>query len=598
MVRETFVRDDHGRIVGVMAAEVDVQLAVTSSMGEDALRRKVRLIPFGTGLHVASTIELDPGSGQLRLEAIEDRAPGSETVILSVAPSMLSACVDALPALAEFPYGCTEQTLSRFVPAVAVRTVATAIGAKASRIDPELDAKIREGLQKIASMQDDSGGWGWWSGGRSDPYITSYAVMALSRARIDGVSVSRNMLTRGRDALRSMLTEIERRPDDLAYALFAIAQADEALHGDRQVRNDEAMVRWAGQLFEDRDELSAYARALLARVLMRYGSRDVSVLLLRHLNNDVRINSTVDTAHWGETRNYYWRGQGAVESTAFVLQAFVEVDPGHRLRAQAARWLVLNRRGNQWDSTRSSAHAIYALCDHLKDSDELRPEYTLTVSQRGEELLKLDIGPNDLIDGGGRFELPAEVLDHGAIDVQLDGTGRAYLTLEADAFSRAREIEPTGHGVEITREVVRLRPQRTLGSGVVNFEEALDASSRLDSGERIRIRLRLVAHHDVDYVMVEDPRAAGFEPIERSGRFGTHGLHGRREVRDDRTAFFVTHLGEGEHVIEYELRAESPGSYHVAPARALAMYLPDVAGHSAHEDLVVEARPEASKQGR
>jgi hypothetical protein len=169
------------------------------------------------------------------------------------------------------------------------------------------------------------------------------------------------------------------------------------------------------------------------------------------------------------------------------------------------------------------------------------------------------------------------------------------VTFEADAFSRAREIEAAGNVARIEREVVRLDPRRTLGAGVVDFEVPLDDGDTVRSGDRLRVRLRLDLDHDVDFLIVEDPRPAGAEPIEQRSGFTSFGrTSGHREVRDDRTAFFLDALSEGEHVIEYELVAESPGVFHVAPARAMAMYLPDVAGHSTRTSLEIVPKPDRS----
>ena len=52
------------------------------------------------------------------------------------------------------------------------------------------------------------------------------------------------------------------------------------------------------------------------------------------------------------------------------------------------------------------------------------------------------------------------------------------------------------------------------------------------------------------------------------------------DVRDDRIAFFARHLAKGEHVIEYNLRAQTHGSNHVLPAMLQAMYDPSIRAYS------------------
>lgn len=591
------VRDDQGRIVGVRPGSVDVQVAVRSDAGEDALRRSVDVHPFGTGLHVAATRELGPGRTVLTFDPIRDRLPGSETVTLTVAPSMLSAAIDALPGLAAYPYGCVEQTLSRFVPAVAVRDVARRVGVSTRRFDPELDAKVRDGLARIRELQNTGGGWSWWGGSDrpTHPYITAHVLLALAEARDAGVAVDRGMIERGRDALRGVMADLEGRADDMAYALMALARADQVLDG--AARHPAALERWVGQLRDGRDDLTPYARALTASVLHAYAMDEDAQLVLAHLDNDVQTNDRVDTAHWGRSHGYWWRGHGAVETTSFVLRAMVAIDPDHPRRDAVARWLVMNRRGNQWDSTRSSAHALYALVDHLDGADELDPDYTLVARQGGAEILRVAV--DDVIDGGGRFALAAGVLDGGPIELELEGRGRAYVTFEGDAYSQAHDVPASANILAVRREVVRLEPTRTLGAGVVDVEVPMEDGDAIASGDRLRIRLHLRADHEVDFILVEDPRVAGAEPIEQlSGPFQSHGVWGHREIRDDRTAFFVDTLREGEHVIEYEVVAESPGSFHVAPARALAMYLPDVAGNSTRTRVEIVAAPDGPVRGR
>lgn len=593
----TLIRDDLGRIVGVEPGSIDVQIAVESDVGDDALRRVVEVHPFGTGLHVATTRELGPGRSVLEFDPIRDRLPGSEVVSLTIAPSMLAAALDALPGLAEFPYGCVEQTLSRFVPALAVRAITRRVGVPTDRFDPELDDKVATGLKRIADLQRGDGGWSWWGGdgGVANPYITAHVLLALSEAIDAGVDVDRGMLRRGHDAMRSMLVKVEARPDDLAYALVALRRAQIALSD--APRRDEAMERMARQLLERRNDLTPYARALTATALHLQGDADGAALVLAHLENDVRTNDRLDTAHWGATGFYWWRGHGAVETTSFVLQAMVAIDPDHPRRDAVARWLVTNRRGHLWDSTRSTAHALYALVDHLDGAAELDPDYTLVVRQGGEEILRTQV--DDVIDGGGRFALEAAVIDGGPLELEVVGTGRAYVTFEADAFSRAEEIDAGGNVIAVRREVVRLQPQRTLGQGVVDFEVPMRAGDAVESGDRLRVRLRLTLDHDVDFVMVDDPRVAGAEPVEStSGSFGHGGLWGHREVRDGRTVFFFDAVGEGEHVVEYEVVAESPGIYRVGPARASGMYLPDVTANSTNTRIEITAVEDGPAGGR
>ena len=49
-----------------------------------------------------------------------------------------------------------------------------------------------------------------------------------------------------------------------------------------------------------------------------------------------------------------------------------------------------------------------------------------------------------------------------------------------------------------------------------------------------------------------------------------------QELRDRKVALFIDHLPEGVWQLQYEMRAESPGSFHALPVLGHAMYVPEI----------------------
>ncbi len=144
-------------------------------------------------------------------------------------PSLAAALVDALPYLADYPYGCTEQTLNRFLPTVITQQTllrmkldlkeiqknrtnlnSQEIGDDKQRIakgwkrfdrnpvfdEAEVAAMVREGITRLAAMQLSDGGWGWFSGWgeRSFPHTTAVVVHGLQVAKANRVQLQQNML--------------------------------------------------------------------------------------------------------------------------------------------------------------------------------------------------------------------------------------------------------------------------------------------------------------------------------------------------------------------------------------------------------------------
>ena len=58
-----------------------------------------------------------------RFSVPAERRPEQSRLEVRYSPTLAGALVDALPYLVDYPYGCTEQTLNRFLPTVITQKV-------------------------------------------------------------------------------------------------------------------------------------------------------------------------------------------------------------------------------------------------------------------------------------------------------------------------------------------------------------------------------------------------------------------------------------------------------------------------------------------
>ena len=118
---------------------------------------------------------------------------------------------------------------------------------------------------------------------------------------------------------------------------------------------------------------------------------------------------------------------------------------------------------------------------------------------------------------------------------------------------------------------------------------ALASGETVASGDLLEVELQIEAKNDYDYLLFEDIKPAGCEPVEvRSGATAGLGLWSNRELRDQKVAFFVSHLPQGTRTLTYRMRAEAPGAFHILPTNAYAMYAPDVRALSAESTINVK----------
>ncbi|MCX7935949.1 MAG: alpha-2-macroglobulin, partial [Planctomycetota bacterium] len=170
------------------------------------------------------------------------------------------------------------------------------------------------------------------------------------------------------------------------------------------------------------------------------------------------------------------------------------------------------------------------------------------------------------------------------IELRKKGVGPLYFNVYLSYFTLEDFITKAGMEIKVARKVYRLKPV----DKTAEVAGSRTASNRsLQWGEQF-VQPIFESKNDYEYVVFEDHKAAGFEPVEvRSGYTGND-LGAYVEFRDERVAFFVRQLARGNHSVCYRLRAEIPGRFSALPARGYAMYAPELKGNSDEIKLRIE----------
>jgi uncharacterized protein YfaS (alpha-2-macroglobulin family) len=116
----------------------------------------------------------------------------------------------------------------------------------------------------------------------------------------------------------------------------------------------------------------------------------------------------------------------------------------------------------------------------------------------------------------------------------------------------------------------------------------LENLASLKSGDLVEIELEIESKNDYEYLVFEDMKAAGFEPVEVRSGYNANEMGAFVEFRDRKVCFFVHRLARGRHSISYRLRAETPGKFSALPTRAYAMYAPELKANSDEIKLIIE----------
>ncbi|MDQ3917620.1 MAG: alpha-2-macroglobulin, partial [Acidobacteriota bacterium] len=543
----------------------------------DAVETSIPIVPRGLKNTRADSLAIadDDADKVLTFTLPADADPNARSLRVEASPSIAGALFGALDYLTSYPYGCTEQTMSSFLPNVIVTQALQSVKTATIKDTNDIGKKTRRGLRRLYAYQHEDGGWGWWKDDPTTAWMTAYVVDGLVQARKAGYEVEDTRLSNGRGALKKMLDENkdgsdnELAVDTRAYAAYALAESGET------------DARYLSDLFANRSKLGAYGRAFLALGLAERGDKRAPA-----------VAADIERSAKGNGAEAAWDNN--TEATALSVKALARVTPQSPVLPQAARWLVGHRRfGYYWLSTRETAFAVYGLIDYLKVSHELEADYSLEVYVGGEQVLQKQVTAADASSAqvftfqrkGGEVGQTSEVR------VVKHGHGMLYLATNLTHYTNGEQIGEQGvPQLRLHREYLRLsvveKSDGTLGWKV----DPLAGDVR--SGDIIVSRLRLEGEQ-AQYLMVEDPIPAGCEQVEEvSGIDLNHDEKGwsdwysAREFRDNRAVLFLNYFG-GKAQFQYAMRVQVPGQFRVAPARVERMYEPDVRANSASAALTI-----------
>lgn len=579
----------------------DLIFSVVSGQLSDAARPRLTSAPEGRiPVYRYSAPETVATGGQLeaagaRAEAIAlppnvDTRLGELRVRLD--PSLAAGILDGLKALENYPYDSVEATVSRFVPNVVAVRALRRLGVANATLEAELPARVTEALDQLYLWQNPDGGWGWWSGNESSPYMTAYVVFGMLRAREAGFTVRDDVVNFALDYLTAAMNagSTTGRMDDenvQAWMLYILSDGG---------RPDSGRV---DLLYGNRERLGIAGKSFLALTIQRANAGDARLkTLLSDLNSAAIVSAT--GMHWEEPEPYYWSLGGDTRSSAIALATLVRLDPQNQIIPNAVRWLMVARRGDIWQTTQESAWALIALTDWMEVTGELNGAYDYAVwfnnGERAAGTITATNVTSPTILRIPMAELAAQQPANGSTLLAVgrsDGPGRLYYTAHLNLALPADQVPALDRGIAVTR--------RYIAADCTDGPRCPEIN-QVKLGETVRVELSVVAERDLYYLRVEDPLPAGAEAIDPNlattalavdsvpsvtPQSNTRGLwwwwwpwYNRAELRDEKVALFADYLPRGAYLFSYTFRATLPGEYRVIPTTAQEDFFPEVFGRS------------------
>jgi hypothetical protein len=495
--------------------------------------------------------------------------PRDARLELTVSPSLAADMVPTLDYLVEYPYGCAEQTMSRFAPAIEVAGVLDKLGIAHGALAKRMPSVVSGGMKRLVQLQQPDGGWGWQGTSPTHDMITPYVVWGLLSAERHGYKLPDDrVLTRGLARVRTIAEQLtgDDRLSDRTYAMYVLAQ------------REKLPAAWWKQLVAKRDQLSDYALALALQLAVARGDRDQANTMASTLRARAQRAGGV---HWTTARFTRWSDE-PFETTAAVLDALVAHDVDDPLIPEVVAYFVATKRGDRWNSTKDTAMIIYALADLL--------------AKQGGKLGASPTGVDYRVNGGKPVHVAMpDALAHTVV-VPVDALAKHTTVTFANTTpgmlahavvryrARGRDIAPAAFGLDVKRQLY------LLDAGGKRIEE-LHSGDRVPKGAYLEsmVTVTHAQSSEMRFLLVEDPKPTGAEALPLDDpRFPR--LPVTYVLREDREHHVAFHHESSPSTTATRtfLHLEMSGELVVAPAQAELMYETATRGHSGSFVLKVD----------
>ena len=538
-------------------AEFRVVASPTINVGKISVEVNAMGEKFGEeteiGVRPAAPLQVLTGSGMITNAATEkiaiptsDFIAGSSDFHLVVSRSPALELGKQLRYLLQYPYGCTEQTISAAFPQLYYPDLAEQMQIKGNAASAA-NENVLEAIRKIKLRQLYNGAVTLWDGEGTEHWWSSiYAAHFLIEAQKAGFEVERSLL----DGLLSYINNRLRRketvlyyynqkqqkkiaPKEVAYSLYVLALAGKS--------NVSAMNYYKA----NPAILSLDSRYLLSVSYAVAGDRvKYKELLPASFSGEISVPQTGGSLY------------SDIRDEAISLNALIDVDPANPQVPVMAKHVSDKLKQRTWFNTQECSFSFLALGKLARAAN--KATITGDIKVNGKNVGKA---------GNNSTRLSAKQLGGTNIEITTTGSGRLYYYWQSEGISASGTYKEEDSYIRVRKKFYD-RYGRVFSGNTFNQNDMVI----------VQITLEKSYSGDIDNIVISDLLPAGFE-IENARTKEIPGMDWIKQasiptsldVRDDRINLFLD-LQNNRQTYYYAVRAVSPGVYRMGPIGAEAMY--------------------------
>jgi hypothetical protein len=471
---------------------------------------------------------------------------GSNRLLVTANPAGQFA--QHLDELVNYPYGCTEQTISAAFPQLYFGDLAALLKKGQTAGQSDVARNVNEAIAKISALQQYNGGVVMWpSGGEINWWVTAYAAHFLYEAERAGYNVDKQVLAN----LNSYLLEkVRQKPtSEYFYKTAGSNQWSKKIQPSRETFYSLYVLALTGKhhlptmnYYKARiDQLSSDSKYLLAGAYAIAGDKkSFSALLPRSWENKESEIMTGGSF------------SSPVRDIALSLYTLLTADANNPQIPVIARQLGSMSANSPYLSTQERAFTMLALGKLASNTGRGEPKATIlsggkTINFTGKDLW---------IDLAG-----------AKTTVENTGKGNLYWYRESEGIPASGQVKAEDKGLKVRRQIFDRSGRQLTGSDF-----------KLNDLLVVAVSVSTTNNSNVDNVILTDILPACFE-IENTRLSADRNLDWIKnksipehlDMRDDRVNIFTSANGQTK-TFYYLVRVVNKGSFIHGPVGAEAMY--------------------------
>ena len=434
--------------------------------------------------------------------------------------------------------------------------------------ESQINYRLADNLSRLSRLQNADGSFAWWKGMEGSPYMTMSVLQTLTRLNhmVGEQDETKNILNTAFAYMdKQMAREVKEmkkaesegkvknvRPSELAVQyLYASTLARRDMQQSAKRNFDYLISRLAAQ----NTEFSIYGKAVSAVVLAGNNHRKLAADLLESIRQYTVYKE--DMGRYFDTPKalYSWFDY-RIPSQVAAIEALKALQPNDaNTISEMQRWLLQSKRTQAWDTPLNSVNAVYAFLDGNITS--------LTENAGQPAVIKVN---------GQKLAMPKATAALGYVKSAKTGDNMRSLTIEKTSTGTswgaayAQFMQPTADVADATMGMKVLRDVLKNGAKLDN------GNVQLNVGDRITVRLTVIADRDYDFVQLSDHRAACLEPAQQLSGYG-YGYY--CQPKDNATNYFFARLAKGKHVVETTYYVDRCGIYQTGTCTVQCAYSPE-----------------------